>query len=189
MFDKTHLLSLTQTNKSSSVKTFYAQEITTPIGTILAIADEDFLYYSSFINEKSFEKIKNLLNNYSGKLLLQSNKILELTKYELNSYFDNSLKKFTIPLKFTGTDFQIKCWQELSKIPYGKTISYLDEATNIGKPTAFRAVANANGKNLFPVIIPCHRVINSNGKLGGYTGGVEKKIFLLGLEKAPIKDY
>ncbi|MCL4122451.1 UNVERIFIED_CONTAM: hypothetical protein GTU68_044552 [Idotea baltica] len=184
MLNKTHLLSLIQVNKFSSVKTFYAQEITTPIGTILAIADNDLLYYSSFINESSIQIIRNLLNNYNGKLSLQSNKILELTKHELNSYFDNSLKKFTIPLKFTGTEFQVKCWQELSKIPYGKTISYLDEAMNIGKPTAFRAVANANGKNLFPIIIPCHRVINSNGKIGGYTGGTEKKIFLLNIEKA-----
>ncbi|ASG67464.1 hypothetical protein fh0823_00640 [Francisella halioticida] len=92
------------------------------------------------------------------------------------------MKNFSIPLKLTGTEFQKQVWQELLNIPYGETISYQQEAINIGKPTAFRAVANANGKNLLPIIIPCHRVINANGKLGGYTGGLEKKKLLLKLE-------
>lgn len=186
MFDKTHLLSLMQINKTKSINTFYTQQIRTEIGTILAIADKNFLYCSIFINENTTKIISNLLKIYNARLLPESNSILELTKFELDKYFDGKLKKFSIPLKQTGTDFQSKCWQELSKIPYGETISYLDEATNIGKPKAFRAVANANGKNHFPIIIPCHRVINSNGKLGGYTGGIEKKIFLLKNEGNPI---
>lgn len=184
MFDKTHLLSLVQTGKTSATNIFYTQKIPTPIGTVLAIADENFLYCSIFYNEIAQSTITKLLKTYNAKLTIKPNAITELVKIQLSKYFNQKLKNFSIPLKLTGTDFQVKCWQELLKIPYGKTISYLDEAKNIGKPTAFRAVANANGKNLLPIIIPCHRVISSNGRLGGYTGGVEKKVFLLENEKS-----
>ncbi|MDN5079658.1 methylated-DNA--[protein]-cysteine S-methyltransferase [Aliarcobacter butzleri] len=82
-----------------------------------------------------------------------------------------------------GTPFQIKVWETLLKIPYGKTISYKEEAKMIENEKAFRAVANANGKNNLSIIVPCHRVISNNGEIGGYTGGVEKKEFLLKLEQ------
>ncbi|MDE4971888.1 methylated-DNA--[protein]-cysteine S-methyltransferase, partial [Francisella tularensis] len=88
--------------------------------------------------------------------------ITNQNKDQLNKYFKRELKSFSVPLRITGTDFQKQVWRELIKSPYGETISYRKEATNIGKPTAFRAVANANGKNLLPIIIPCHRVINTN---------------------------
>lgn len=104
------------------------------------------------------------------------------TANQLGRYFKRELRDFSIQVQLTGTSFQKQVWQQLIKIPYGETISYLEEAREIGKPTAFRAVANANGKNLLPIIIPCHRVINTNGKLGGYTGGLDKKEFLLNLE-------
>ena len=82
-----------------------------------------------------------------------------------------------------GTPFQQSVWRALQQIPYGQTISYAQLAQNIGKPTAYRAVANANGKNPLSIIIPCHRVVASDGSLGGYTGGLDKKRILLSIEK------
>ncbi|WP_419673674.1 methylated-DNA--[protein]-cysteine S-methyltransferase [Aliarcobacter butzleri] len=101
----------------------------------------------------------------------------------MNEYFLKKRTNFTIPLKLIGTPFQIKVWEALLKIPYGKTISYKEEAKMIENEKAFRAVANANGKNNLSIIVPCHRVISNNGEIGGYTGGVEKKEFLLKLEQ------
>ncbi|MED7819671.1 MULTISPECIES: methylated-DNA--[protein]-cysteine S-methyltransferase [unclassified Francisella] len=176
---KNKLLKINNDNYKNS---FFIQEISTPIGTIIAIADDEYLYTCCHIKDSKIQSIEKLLKTYSAKLTFQKNNILEKTKLELDKYFNKKLQNFSIPLKLTGTEFQKKVWQELLKIPYGKTISYQQEAINIGKPTTFRAVANANGKNLFPIVIPCHRVINTNGKLGGYTGGLEKKEFLLRLE-------
>lgn len=89
-----------------------------------------------------------------------------------------------------GTDFQIKVWKEIKKIPKGSTLTYKELAKKINKPKSYRAVANACGKNPYPIIIPCHRVIGSNGNIGGYSGkgGVEKKIFLLKSENVIIEN-
>lgn len=107
---------------------------------------------------------------------------------QINEYTDGKRQYFDLPLDISiGTPFQQKVWAALQEIPYGKTISYAKLADNIGQPTAFRAVANANGKNPFSIIIPCHRVISSDGKLGGYTGGVDKKAYLLALEGVTYK--
>lgn len=104
---------------------------------------------------------------------------------ELKAYFAGKLTTFSVPLDLsTGTDFQQTVWRTLLKIPYGQTISYAKLAQNIGKPTAYRACANANGKNPISLIVPCHRVIAADGGLGGYTGGVDIKRALLRLEKA-----
>jgi len=102
---------------------------------------------------------------------------------QLNDYVAGNLATFELPLDISmGTAFQQRVWQALQAIPYGQTISYAQLAVNIGQPTAFRAVANANGKNPFSIVIPCHRVIASGGGLGGYTGGLDKKRYLLDIE-------
>ncbi|MDA0691173.1 MAG: methylated-DNA--[protein]-cysteine S-methyltransferase [Nitrospinae bacterium] len=102
---------------------------------------------------------------------------------QLNLYFAGKLKSFTCRMDLTGgTPFQQTVWRQLSTIPYGKTHSYRTLAEAIAHPQAFRAVGNANGKNPLPLIIPCHRVIRENGALGGYTGGLSIKKFLLDLE-------
>ncbi|MCT4624034.1 MAG: methylated-DNA--[protein]-cysteine S-methyltransferase [Schleiferiaceae bacterium] len=111
-----------------------------------------------------------------------TNSITEKAVRELTAYFNNNLKKFTIPLEPKGTTFQKSVWQELNQIPFGSTISYLDLAKNLGDEKVIRAAASANGKNPIPIIIPCHRVIGSDGSLTGYSGGLEKKRFLLQLE-------
>lgn len=105
------------------------------------------------------------------------------TKQKLDEYFAGKRKKFDIPIKLDGTDFQIKVWKELLKIPYGETCSYLDIAKRIGNPKASRAVGMANNKNKIIIIVPCHRVIGSNKKLVGYACGLDVKEKLLELER------
>ncbi|MBR9790420.1 MAG: methylated-DNA--[protein]-cysteine S-methyltransferase [Gammaproteobacteria bacterium] len=103
---------------------------------------------------------------------------------QLEAYFDGRLTTFSVPLNASGTAFQQQVWRQLQAIPYGQTVSYGDIANDIGKPTASRAVGMANGKNPLTIIVPCHRVIGSNGKLTGYAGGLTRKQFLLALEGA-----
>ena len=102
---------------------------------------------------------------------------------ELKQYFSGSLKAFKTPLKLLGTDFQKSVWHELINTPHGRTQSYQSQAGNIGSPNGFRAVANANGKNKLSIIVPCHRIINKNGNLGGFGGGLWRKEWLLDHEK------
>lgn len=98
---------------------------------------------------------------------------------ELKGYFDGSLRHFTTPLFQGGTSFQRSVWDKLAAIPCGETESYQDLAVSLGKPTAYRAVAQANGANQLAIVIPCHRVINASGELGGYGGGLTRKSWLL----------
>jgi len=103
---------------------------------------------------------------------------------QLEEYFAGRRRRFDLPLDLRGTDFQKRCWQELLKIPYGETRSYADIARAIGNPAAVRAVGLANGKNPIAIVVPCHRVIGSDGSLTGYGGGLETKRKLLQLEGA-----
>lgn len=105
---------------------------------------------------------------------------------QLDDYFAGKLKTFDLPLAPKGTDFQQQVWRALLEIPYGETWSYGQLAKHIGRPKASRAVGAANGINPIPVIVPCHRVIGSNGKLTGFGGGVETKAFLLELESGAV---
>ena len=126
------------------------------------------------------QRLQRILNaNY----VEGSSDFIEKAKYQLDEYFLNKRREFDIPLLFVGTDFQIKVWNELLKIPYGVTVSYGELAQRIGMPNAVRAVANANAVNAISIITPCHRVIGSNGSLTGYGGGLERKRYLLNLEK------
>jgi methylated-DNA-[protein]-cysteine S-methyltransferase len=111
------------------------------------------------------------------------NEHIELCKSELDKYFDGSLKNFTVPLDITGTEFQKLVWMTLRTISYGETVSYLDVAEMIGDRNSLRAVGLVNNNNSIPVIIPCHRVVGSDGKLVGYAGGLWRKHWLLNHEK------
>lgn len=102
---------------------------------------------------------------------------------QLDEYFKGKRQEFSVPLLLTGTEFQKAVWQQLQKIPFGETTSYGDVARAIGRPHAFRAVGNANNKNAIPIIIPCHRVIGSDGKLVGFGSGIWRKQWLLDHEK------
>ncbi len=109
-------------------------------------------------------------------------KILDTTQLQLAEYFKGKRKTFNIPVDVQGTEFQQKVWQELSKIPFGQTLSYRDVARRIKNPNAVRAVGSANGKNPICIIVPCHRVIAADGTIGGYGGGIPIKQKLLALE-------
>jgi methylated-DNA-[protein]-cysteine S-methyltransferase len=126
----------------------------------------------------------------SNKLITVNGEITGILRnciVQLEEYFSGRRKEFTIPFTMEGTDFQKRVWNELLKIPYGKTISYLELAKRIGDEKYIRAAASANGKNKLAIFIPCHRVIGSNGSLTGYSGGIENKKRLLELEKKNSK--
>ncbi len=110
--------------------------------------------------------------------------LLQESKRQLEAYFSGRLEQFDLPLRPLGTPFQLQVWQALQEIPYGSTISYRQLAEALGSPKAFRAVGGANKRNPLPIVIPCHRVIASNGALGGYDGGLHIKRVLLALEGA-----
>lgn len=142
-----------------------------PIGWIRMEADNEALLYL------------NLVENL-GKYSESNNKIIKQCCEELIEYFSGKRKSFDVPINPVGTDFQEQVWDELLKIPYGKTISYKQLAHNCNNPKGCRAVGTANGKNPIAIIVPCHRVIASDGTLGGYAYGLEVKNKLLVLEKA-----
>lgn len=117
-----------------------------------------------------------------------SNPVLIETVRQLEEYFKGTRKTFEIPLETTGSDFTRRVWNELLNIPYGVAISYRQLAENSGSPKAYRAVGMCNGKNRIAIIIPCHRVIGADRSLGGFSGGLDKKRFLLHLEGIPFKE-
>ena len=154
--------------------TFYAQ-IESPLGPLLLVADEAGLRQILFVNgrhtaqpESSWKEDRAPLNE---------------TIRQLHAYFAGELENFDLQLAPEGTPFQLEVWRRLCDIPYGQTISYGELASRIGNPKASRAVGLANGSNPIPIVIPCHRVIGSNGKLTGYGGGLPIKEKLLALER------
>lgn len=114
---------------------------------------------------------------------------LAMTARQLNEYFGGARREFDLPMNLGGTDFQSRVWQELLEIPYGVTWSYGQLAKRIGKPSASRAVGLANGSNPISIIVPCHRVIGTNGSLTGYGGGLERKRWLLAHEGALTRSF
>lgn len=128
-------------------------------------------------------KTKEDIEEIAKNSIQKETSLIKNTKQQLDEYFAGKRKKFDIPIKLDGTDFQIKVWKELLKIPYGETCSYLDIAKCIGNPKASRAVGMANNKNKIIIIVPCHRVIGSNKKLVGYACGLDVKEKLLELER------
>lgn len=117
----------------------------------------------------------------------QSEAPFKQVRQQLTEYFAGERQEFDIPTKSTGTPFQLRVWQELSRIPFGVTITYAELAQRVGNPSASRAVGNANGRNPISIIVPCHRVIGANGKLTGYGGGLDKKEWLLDWERSALR--
>lgn len=158
--------------------------IETPLGEMIACATDKGICLLEFNDRKKLDgQFEKLAKDLNANIVGQENKHFALLKKELEAYFNHDLKIFTVPLDLVGTEFQKKVWQALLTIPYGKTVSYLQQSESMGNPLSIRAVANANGMNKIAIIVPCHRVIGSNGKLTGYAGGLERKQFLLNLEK------
>lgn len=158
--------------------------ITTTLGSMIVIADNTGLYLLEFADRPGLErKIERLRKKVNATLIPGETPIIKKIKKELLNYFNGKQSQFETPLILMGSSFQKSVWNTLQKIPPGETQSYLDVACAIKKPTACRAVANANGANQHALIIPCHRVINSNGALGGYAGGITRKQWLIEHEK------
>ena len=156
----------------------YYYMIDSPIGPLHLAANNKSLtaIHHSLDRLKNWNKNKVIFNN--GK-----NRIIEKTILQLTEYFKGLRKNFDIPIEFNGTEFQLKSWNALTKIPYAETVSYSYQAKLIGNPKASRAIGNANNANPISIIVPCHRVIGKSGKLVGYGGGLDRKTFLLELEQ------
>ena len=160
------------------------KELSTPLGSAIAIGDNRALYLFEFLDCKQVERrIQRMLHANHAYAVDGNAHSIESIEHEFDLYFKNQLTQFQTPLQLTGTAFQKTVWQALIEIPYGQTNSYAELASSIKRPTAFRAVARANSTNCLAIIIPCHRVINSSGALGGYAGGISKKQWLLDFER------
>ncbi|MBT3783833.1 methylated-DNA--[protein]-cysteine S-methyltransferase [bacterium] len=158
--------------------------IQTPLGPMVVGATEDALCLLEFADRRMLEtQCKRIQKAHSAVLVPGETEISRMTAREIDAYFEGSLQNFTIPLKISGTKFQEIVWSQLQTIPYASTRSYAEQASLIERPTAVRAVARANGDNRIAIIIPCHRVIGSDGKLTGYGGGLWRKQRLLEWEK------
>jgi AraC family transcriptional regulator of adaptative response/methylated-DNA-[protein]-cysteine methyltransferase len=168
-------------------KILNASWLDTKLGRMIVISDEQGLYLLDFLDREDLvsevEKLKIKLN---AVIILGRVKPIESIKIELEFYFKGELKNFKTPTHLLGSSFERVSWEELLQISYGQTKSYRNQAAAIGKPTACRAVARANGKNSLLIIIPCHRIINSNGSLGGYRGGLKRKQWLINHEKKHV---
>lgn len=168
--------------------TLKASWLDTRLGPMIAISDDDAIYLLEFVDRRGLEReVERLRQKIKSVIIPGSTRPITSIEKELGMYFDGRLKKFNTPLFFLGSPFQKQVWEELKKIPYGETCSYLDIAKAIGRPSAFRAVARANGANQIALAIPCHRVINTSGDLGGYDGGLTRKQWLINHEKRNLK--
>src|SRR5205085_8542550 len=156
----------------------------TKLGPMIAIADENGLYLLEFVDRRGLEnEVQRLRKKLKAAIIPGETPIIKSIESEITHYFNRTNYVFKTPIHPIGSLFQKRVWEELRKIPLGETRSYLDIAKSLKKPTAFRAVAQANGANQLAIIVPCHRVINTNGELGGYGGGVARKQWLLQHEK------
>lgn len=164
------------------------KRLETPLGTMIACATEKGICLLEFSDRKMLEtELKTIAKLLNATIIQGHNKHFEHLEKELTEYFDGKRKDFTVSLHTPGTAFQNKVWSALKHIPYGETKSYKDQAIAIQHPKSVRAVANANGMNRISILIPCHRVIGTDGQLTGYGGGLWRKKFLLALEENSSK--
>ncbi|MBM4071434.1 MAG: bifunctional transcriptional activator/DNA repair protein Ada [Planctomycetes bacterium] len=160
-----------------------------PVGQLLAGATAMGICLLEFTERDRLEaQLTSIRKHFRMPAVPGVNGHLEKLQDELKKYFAGKLRRFTVPLQYPGTDFQRRVWRELLEIPYGETRSYEDVAIAVGVPKGMRAVGRANGLNRIAIVIPCHRVVNKGGHLGGYGGGLRRKQFLLDLERRTCRD-
>lgn len=170
---------------ASSQNVINLHRFTTPIGPMYAGATEEGLCLLEFTDRRMLEtEFLDLRKRLNASILPGENEITKQAEVEVLEYFDGKRKNFTVPLLTPGSDFQNQVWEELKKIPMGETRSYAKQAEALGNPKAIRAVARANGMNRIAIVIPCHRVIGSDGSMTGYAGGLARKKWLLQHEGA-----
>lgn len=171
--------------QSRNTRVIRIQRLTSPLGLLLAAADDRAVCLLEFCDRKMLAtQLKTVHKRFDCPVVPGTNELLVQLKQELDQYFDGERKTFDVPLAYPGTDFQMQVWRHLMDIPYGETRSYQELANTLKNPGAVRAVARANGANRIAIIIPCHRVIGSDGTLTGYGGGLWRKQRLLELESA-----
>lgn len=176
-------------SKASGVHCLIARWIESPLGSILALADDDGLHVFDWVDRRGLEReILRLRKRTKFAIVPGGHKVLDQAAGEIGEYFRGTRKTFTLPLAPRGTEFQRRVWDALLAIPQGETRSYADVARSIGEAGAARAVARAIGDNYRGIIIPCHRVIGSDGSLTGYGGGLARKQWLLDHERSGPAD-
>lgn len=159
------------------------QYVQTPVGEMILGSYDNKLCMADWRYRKSRTTVDNRLQKgLSATYVEEESPVLTLAKEELEGYFKGFRKTFDIPLLMVGTEFQKSVWQELLKLPFGTTASYLDLAKGVNNEKAVRAVASAVGANAISILIPCHRIIGSDGSLTGYAGGLDTKKELLKIE-------
>ena len=169
--------------------------IRTAAGPLIVGTTEQAVCLLEFSDRRMLEsQLRTLRRRFQAALLPGSNRIVSSLQQQLDEYFSGARREFTIPLSYPGTAFQQRVWSTLRDIPYGSTCSYKEVARRVGHPQAVRAVGTANGMNRIAILIPCHRVVNASGELGGYGGGLWRKRMLLDLEcaqrnPAPLVKY
>lgn len=165
-----------------------ASWVDTPLGPMLVIAYDAGLYLLEFVDRRGLEReIERLRIRVKSIIIPGSVAPIESIKSELKLYFEGTLTFFRTPVHFLGSPFQKQVWNKLIHIPYGETRSYAEQAVAIGSPFAYRAVGAANGANQIAIVVPCHRIINVDGGLGGYGGGLARKKWLIDHERANCK--
>lgn len=170
----------TAPSQTDKVHMLLARWIDTPLGAMLALADDAGLHLLEFVDRRALEtEIKRLRGHLGCNILPGDHPYLDKIESELKDYFDGIKDQFSVPLVELGSAFEKSVWQCLKTIPSGETWSYAELAKKLGNPNATRAVGHANGKNSIGIVIPCHRVIRSDGTLGGYGGGIWRKQWLL----------
>lgn len=158
------------------------RQLRTPVGEMIAGATDAGLCLLEFVHRKTFADQLARLQRYVGSPKEGCHPLLTELETQLGDYFAGSRRSFDLPLVLAGTGFQERVWSELLQIPYGGTISYAELARRVGSRDGSRAVGSANGANRIAIVVPCHRVIQANGGLGGYGGGLNQKRRLLELE-------
>lgn len=170
--------------KARGLEIIRLERIETPLGSMFAGAVDDGVCFLEFADRRGFEgQLAALRSRRAGAIMPGTHAHLRRLRAELEEYFAGRRRRFSVPLVDPGTPFQRKVWDELRSIPYGETRSYQEIARAIGVPRAVRAVGRANGQNPIAILQPCHRVVNKDGRLGGYGGGLRRKEFLLRLER------
>jgi AraC family transcriptional regulator of adaptative response/methylated-DNA-[protein]-cysteine methyltransferase len=172
------------TNAKSATRPIMMNRILTPLGPLVVAATRSNVCLLEFADRRMLEtQLKRVQKAYKTAFAPGKNQLIERLEIELDEYFSGKRKEFTVPVEAIGTEFQMRIWSRLQTIPIGKTVSYESIAREIGKPGAQRAVGRANGDNRLAIIIPCHRVIRSDGTLSGYGGGIWRKQWLLDHEQ------
>lgn len=160
----------------------------TPLGTILLVEEDGVLIRVKYLDSQpTSSRIEEYIGAAGEDIYQQDTPFLNAVEAQLREYFAGNRTRFDLPFRYRGTDFQQYVWDVIASVPFGEYVTYGEIAERINHPNAARAIGNACGRNPIPIIVPCHRVLGSKGALGGYSSGLDKKRWLLGLEKITFK--